>query len=189
MIKLPQLKLKWSGRERILAAACGLALSLVAMDRFVITPWFRHMAALSQEIQNLERFLAKQRGLLDRGESVQVDVDRFGKYLRPGTAPGLQTATLLKEIQGFANQSQVTIQEIKLQPVGENDLYYTFTFDVQAESSFAQWVRFVYMVETSHSLFEIEKTKVGVKEAKPDHLEVSLRLKAIAMRESPPPKP
>ncbi len=183
MIKLPKFS-QWSRRERLLAVGSAAFLVFLLVDRTVVTSWGQHLVTMNRQIRDLEHGLANQYRLLARKEGIQQEVRRYEKYLRPGGDKELYTATLLKEIDELAKQSQVTLEEVKPLLGVENELFQEYSFEVHSECPLPQWVRFVHLIETSHSLFEIEKAKVGVKEGKQDLLEGTLLLRTISMRDS-----
>ena len=123
-------------------------------------------------------------------EQVQGQMTQFKTYLRPGAAPGLQMATFLKELEGIAKNNEIESLDIKPQEGEGNDLYQTYVFDVQALCDYPRWIRFLHAVESSQSLFEVQRARLGVKEGEGEGtLDVYLRLTAIAFNEPASTKP
>jgi len=180
-LKLPSFS-KWSRREQLIAAGCMGVVLLVAMDRLVVASWWHHMVNFREEIDRSEHSLVTQQRLLDRKDSLLTDEQKYQEYLRPGAASELQMATLLKEIENLAHQAQVSLEEVKPLTSEESDLSQTYVFEVHSESSLDQWVRFVHLVETSHTLFKVQRAKLEKKEDKQDLLKGYLRLTALAIR-------
>jgi hypothetical protein len=181
-LKIP--KPKWSKNEKKMAAICALAISMVLIDRFAVSAWMSRMATLRTQISGLERMLVNQQRLLDRKEQVQGQMGKFKNYLKPGAAPGLQMATFLKELEGIAKANEIDSLEIKPQEGDRNDLYQTFVFDVQALCDYPRWIRFLHAVESSRSLFQVQRARTGLKEGEGEGmLDVYLRLSAISFNE------
>ena len=178
--KIPQIKL--SKKEKMLAAVSLLVISMVAMDRLAVTAWVGRMEMLRTEIDALERSIVNGERLLQRKGQIQRQMDRFKRYLKPGAGGGLQTATFLKEIEGIAKQNQIGAFEIKTQEGESNDLYQVYVFDVEGESDYPQWMRFLHALESSPSLFEVQRARIGVKEGTEGTLGIGLRLTAISFR-------
>ncbi len=185
-LKLPKFA-RISAKERLLALLCATVVVVGMMDRVVVTPWMRRGATLQREIHAFESAMANQRKLVSCKDSVLAQAQRYEEYLRPGSEKELQIATLLKEIEGLAKQAQAALEEVKPLPGTDSDLYLGYAFEVHSKCSLAQWVRFVYLIETSRSLFEIERAKVEVKEGNPDVLDATLRIATIALRGSGSP--
>ena len=179
-MKLPKLS-QWSARERWIAASCAVVLLFMLMDRVVMREWLRHTMTVQDEIKKIRHSLVTQQKLLDRKSEVEAQAQRYRDYLLPAGPEDLEMAALLKEIEGLAKQSQVSLNEVKPLPSTNEGLYRKYQFEVRSECSLPQWIRFVYLVETSSSLFQIQKAEVEVKEEKPDALQGYLRIMTIAL--------
>ena len=184
--KLPNLS-KWSRRERLLAVAGAVVVISVLLDRTVTTPWWKHLSFLRQETQRIEHDLVTHEKLLVRRQGILAQAKRYERYVQPSPGSELQMATLLKEIETLAKQAQVSLEEIKPQPVAEAEVYENYSFEVFSECSLDQWIRLVHLIETSPSLFEIQKAKLSAKEGKTDVLSGYLLINAVAMRAPQPP--
>ncbi len=113
-----------------------------------------------------------------------METERYQEYLRSvGPNKELHIATLLKEIEDLARGAQVTLEEVKPLPEAETDLYHSYSFEIHSRCTLDQWVRFVHSIESSRSLFEIERAKIEVPEEHPDLLESTLRIVTIVVRE------
>mgnify|MGYP001609429659 CR=1 FL=1 len=181
-IKIPDFS-KWPARQRILALAAAGVLALVSMDRLAIGSWGKHMASLREQTRNLELDLSRQYKLLVRELPVLAEQIRYQEYLRPGAPRELQIATLLKEIRDLAQQSLVSIEEVKPLPGTEEALVLTYAFEVHSKSTLQQWVNFLYLIENSPTLFEVEKARVMRKDKTQDSLDSILLLTAVALKE------
>ena len=67
MIKLPKLPTlpTLSRQERLLAVGVAIVVTLLLMDRVIISPWLRHLSVMRREIHELEHTLVNQRRLVD----------------------------------------------------------------------------------------------------------------------------
>ena len=169
-------------RERLLAAGSGIVLLIVVMDRLVLTPWLRQGQAIRQDTRRMERTLQHYSQLLAREERVAAQLDAYRQYLRPTLVDELQTASLLKELEGLAGESHITLAEIKPLAVETNPLMKRYPLDVQFECTLEEWVDFVIRVESSPSLFQIVRATLATQSETPDHLKGSLRVVGAAMR-------
>lgn len=193
-MRLPLKRPTLSRQERLLAIGCALIVVVVVLDRMVITPWQRHGEALRREVRALESALASERRLMAMKDAVMAQEEQFRAFLRPAMEKDLQMAALFKEVEQLAKLSEVTLSGVKPLSALEDDLSQTYALEVTCECSLLQWVKFVYLIETSPSLFQIEEAIVEAKEDR-SGLEGSLRLTAVAMRgvsaspETIPPPP
>lgn len=170
-----------SRAERLLAVGCAAVIILLVVDRAILAPWQRHTARVRREVYALEQMLAGERRLLAMKDQVTVEAERFRDFLRPAMEKELQMAALFKEVERLAKLSGVTLNGVKPLADRQDDLSQTYTLAVNCDSSLAQLVRFIYLIETSPSLFQIEEVSLDVKEDQ-SGLEGLLRLSAVAMR-------
>ena len=173
---------QFSSRERILAIV-GVGIFLVmTLDRIVLGPLLRQTHKTRQEIQSLERILRNHYQILQRKDSVLADLKRHEGYLTPGGSPETEVARFLKEVEAVAQKSQVSLADIKsLPPVG-NALYDQYVLGLNCEATLKQWLEFVYLLEHSSSLFEVESGTLTLKEKDVDLLKGKLRIRRIVMR-------
>ena len=173
-------------RERLLAAGSGLVLLIVIMDRLVLSPWLRQGQMVAQETVRMGRALQHYSQLLARKDRVFAQLDAYRQYLRPTLVDELQTASLLKELEGLAGESHITLSEIKPLTVEQNPLMKRYPMDVQFECTIEEWVDFVIRVESSPSLFQIVRATMAVQSEHADRLKGSLRVVGAAMRPKAP---
>jgi Tfp pilus assembly protein PilO len=172
-------------RERLLAIGSGIALLVVLLDRLVLSPWMRHAQAIRQDIRHMEEELLSHERLLARKDRLLVELQRHQRYLHPAVADDLQTAALLKEIEQLAGQSHVTIDEIKPLPSEADEISRRYALDVRFACAPEEWADFVYRLETSPSLFEVQRATLARQEDTPDQLAGSLRVVSAALQTEP----
>ena len=133
----------------------------------------------------MELALQRYSQLLSRKDRVFAQLETYRQYLRPTLVNELQTASLLKELEGLAGESHVTLSEIKPLAVEENALMKRYPMDVQFECTLEEWVDFVLRVESSPSLFQIVRASMAVQSEHADRLKASLRVVGAAMPTKP----
>ena len=175
---LPELK----PRERLLAVGSGVILLLVLMDRLVLNPWIEHTERIREEIQAMEESLQYQGLLLSRKGQVMKQLAAYQRYLRPVPADELQMAALLGEVEDMAEESQVTLGEIKPLAVEVGPSILRYPLDIQFECTLEEWVDLVSKIEASPSLYQVERAGLSAQEGVPDRLKGSLRVVGTAMR-------
>lgn len=176
-LKLPKL----SRRESISALVCILVLLVLFLDRVMLRSLWSRSRSIREEIQTLEQAVANHRKLLSRKGIISVDLEIYGDYLQPAASEEVEMAKLLKEIEGFTKESKVSVSRIRPLPGEEGDLYQEFVIEVECRSSLEQWLRFVYLIESSRSLFDIQKARLAREEGE-ERLKGYLILSKIAMR-------
>lgn len=156
-----------SRRERLLAVGSALVLAVLGLDRAVLGPWWRHARTVRQEIQRLEAAIRSDRELIRRKPRILGQTEAYQEYLRLEEA-GPDMASLLREVETLGSRSGVALGKVK--PLEG------MAIEVACKGSFQEWVHFVYLLQTSRSLFEIERATVARMEEGSSQVEGSLRL-------------
>ena len=94
-------------------------------------------------------------------------------------------AALLREIESLGKDSGVSLSEVKPLFGTPDEANYEHALEIRYEGTLQQWVRFIHLLETSKSLFEIERATLALKEEGSDQLEGSLRLGNIIIQGLP----
>ncbi len=155
---------RMSRRERLLTVGGGLIVSILVMDRLVLGPWWRHMHHVREEIQRLERSITKYQELMVRQPHLVAEAEGYRQYLPDETGAEPDLASILREIETLGTQSGLVLGEVKPVPGEDNGAYQTYAIEVQYRGSMEQWVQFLYLVESSKALLDIERATVAVKE-------------------------
>lgn len=165
-----------SSRERLLGAACLVVVSVVLLDRLVLGPWWEHTSHVRHDVARLEESIRRYEDMLSRKPQIMQEVERYRQYLRPDTAPEPTMAALIREVEALGKQSGVSLGDVKPLPGAVNDLYKELALEVQSTGTLEQWMEFVYLLQTSPTLFQLERATVGIREQGSDAVVGSLRL-------------
>ena len=183
-LKLPSLP-KLKPRERLLATGSGVILLMLLLDRLVLNPWLNHARTVRKEIQTMEQALNHYGRLLARKQYVLAQHERYQRYLRSPLPDELQMASLLKEIEGLAEKSQIQLAEVKpLAPEGTGATR-RYSLDVTFECTLEEWVNFLIELESSPSLFQVVRSTLATQADVPDRLRGTLRVASAALRPKP----
>jgi len=167
-------------RERLLAVGSGVILLVVILDRLVLSPWWRHIEAVREEIQQTEQTLQRRTKLLARKDQVLGEMERYRRFIRPSIADDLQMAALIKELEDLASHSEVALAEIKPLTVQTDHAINRYSLDVSFGCTLEQWAAFLFQIETSPSLYEVEQARLSALEENAEQLEGQLRVVATS---------
>jgi len=170
--KLSQL----SVRERLLTAGVLFVVSVLLLDRVVLGPWWRHVREVNERIEKLGGTTRMYRQLLERKPQIMAEVEAYSSYLSQIRADPGGVATLLREIERLGKESGVALGEVKPLPPEENEAFQEYSFEIHTTGTFKQWIHFAYLLQSSTSLFQIERATVGVKEPGASVVDGSIRL-------------
>ena len=183
MIKLPKLPdpSKFSGRERLLAAGVAFVFCVLMMDRVVLGPWWGHRNEVRQEILRLENSLRVGQRLLERKPQIMEQMQAYSSYLTEAGGEQKDMAALLREIETLGKESGLALSEVKPITSQAEGAPQEHVFDVSYTGSLQQWIHFVYLLQSSKTIFQIDRATLGLKEAGSELLSGSLRLTRRAM--------
>ncbi len=177
-LKIPE----FSPRERLFAMGSGMAICLVCLDLFVLGPWWRHMRHVEQEIGRLERAISTEQQLLSRKESVLADIVAYQDHLRLAGPKETEIANLLREIESLGDESGVTLGEVKPLATEDGGAYQVRSFEVQCEGTLPELVRFLYILQTSTTLYQIDQGGIEAKDQSSARLKGTFRLTSLAVQ-------
>lgn len=180
-MKLPNFS-AMSSREKIMISIGIGVLLIVFADRFVVAPWWSYISKIRSETAKLDRLVVQQNQVIDRKDKVMEDVEAFKDMFREGKSPEIEMASFLREIEMLGRKSNVSLQEIRPLPSLSADLYQEYGLEVNYECNLKEFTNFVYLIETSPSLFVIERASLQIKEEGSDVLEGSLRIRRMALK-------
>ncbi len=187
MIKLPTLPSPstWSRRERLLAVGSMLFVCVVLLDRVVLGPWLAHTAKVHREIHRLEEEMRQQQHLLTRKSQLTAEADAAGEAYHALESGAMDMAGLLRQLEALGTESGINLGEIKpIEKAGATGEEGS-TVDVQYHGSLNAWIHFVYLIQRSPSLFEIERATVSLKDPETGLLEGSLRVMSRVVHATP----
>ena len=182
-MKLPALP-KFSAlstRERLLAAGVVFVVSVLLLDRVVLGPWWRHVHEVKQEIRRLQKSIRTYEQLLDRKPQLLAEVEAYSVYLRQLESGQADVASLLREIETIGKESGISLGEVKPVTTGGESLQ-EYLFEIHFNGSLKQWIHFVYLLQTSKTLFQIDRAAISAQEGNPGTLDGSLRLVRKVMK-------
>lgn len=165
-----------SRRERLLAMAGLLVMAVMALDRGVLGPWLRHTRTIHQEIQRLEAMIRSDRELIRRKPQILGQTEAYQEYLRLDQSAEPDMASLLREIETLGSRSGVSLGQVKPLEGTTEASSRSFAIEVEYKGSLQEWVHFVYLLQTSRSLFDLERATVARMEAGASQVQGSLRL-------------
>ena len=189
-MKLPvSLPTNLSRNERLMAIAAALVIAVMGLDRLVMGPWLRHMQATRGEIRRLERLIRSDREIVRRKPQILGQAEAYREYLQTEGEPTLDMAAMLREIEALGSRSGIALGAVK--PIraeaeaaegGEAPKASpALAIEVDYKGSMDQWIHFLYLLETSRSLFDIQRATVSRMEEGSNQLEGSLRVTTQAV--------
>ena len=173
LLKVPKL----SNRERFLTAGVLLTISVLLLDQVVLGPWWRHVQSVREEINRLEESIRSYQQILNRKPEVMDQVETFSTHLRHTGSEPIDVGALLREIEALGKESEIRLGEVKPLVLEGGEFQQAYALEIHTTGSLEQWIQFVHRIQSSKSLFQIERAQLSFKEEGSDLLEGSLRVR------------
>lgn len=156
---------KLSQREKIFLYAVIIFVSCAFLDKVVILPVAGKFGHLNEEISIQEKLLAKNvRNLLQK-DIVTIEHKQFENYSRPVGSDEEEMAKFLNNVEKYARESAVYLADIKPRPAMEIDVYKKYIVEVESEGEMKGLLGFLYKIEHSDGLLNIERLQLSPKKA------------------------
>jgi hypothetical protein len=150
-----------SKREKIILYATVSVIVLSVGFNFIIAPVLTQNDNLNKEISITKARLQKYMRLLGHKDAIQNKYGRYAQGLQPADAQAGTLAGALAELDNLAKGSGITIVDIRPQgPTGANR---GITVELRAEGDMDGFLKFIYTIENSLSLFDIRRLQLTYK--------------------------
>ena len=170
-----------SKRERFILYGTVCIVLLLVLDRLVIYPIFSKMDELNKEIKKKEVDIRKNLRILAHKDSILEERKRYASFLTSSKSEEEEMTSLLKEIEGLANNSSIDLVDMKpagLQKEGSSERY---VINLNCEADMENIVDFMYSIENSEKLLSIEKYKISPKSKDSEIAKCSITIFKIVM--------
>lgn len=152
-----------SGRERTIFYATAFVVSLVFVDRLILSPIFSKIADLDETIKVQEQ--AIEQGLLIVSQEKRIDSESglYAAYLSEPLAEEKEITNFLQEVEVVAKKSSVYLIDIK--PAGSNadEVSKRYFVKLNFEAQMDQVLSFFHNITTFEALLKIENYQLRPK--------------------------
>ena len=153
-----------SKREKMILAGAAAFLGMVFLDRFVVGPVLSKMTSLEEEIRSQETTIKKSLHVLLRKEQIVAEEKLIASYSISSDLPDDKEMTvLLKELEGMANKSAVSLVYVKPGQIEAEGGSKRFLASLECEAEMREIVSFFHAIESSSKLLQIERYEIQQK--------------------------
>ncbi len=167
-----------SKREKTIGLVAGLVLGALALDSFVVRPFFDSMDQLEQEQEMLRGRLADAKQTIAASDMARR---RWGEF-RAGSLETDASSTennLLNALRGWSQDSRLTLTSIRPDRTTGNHGLQEKNFQASVQGPMSAVSAFLYRVETSHLPVRIREMQITSRSEGTDDLAVQIRLSTI----------
>ncbi|MCH8312603.1 MAG: hypothetical protein IID17_06420 [Nitrospinae bacterium] len=176
------MKLKITPRDKKFLIGGGVILGIYLLAVWVIQPVYAQQKLMDQKIQNKIQFIQKYYEILNQDsyyKAKRIANERtriiLAKKFLNETQPGLAAARLQKIIKGFALQSRVKIEQVRVEKAKLIDQMPAVPISMTLRSSLRNLTEFIYRMENSEKFLVVEEiTTQRINKSNPEELKTRL---------------
>ncbi len=176
------MKLKITPRDKKFLIGGGVILGIYLLAVWVIQPVYAQQKLVDQEIQNKIQLIQKYYEILNQDSyynAKRIANERtriiLAKKFLNETQPGLAAARLQKIIKGFALQSRVKIEQVRVEKAKLIDQMPAVPISMTLRSSLRNLSEFIYRMENSEKFLVVEEiTAQRINKSNPEELKTRL---------------
>lgn len=175
---------KLSKRERRIALISALLLAVIFFDRMVFSPVMKKLDKLNGEIAIQEKKLVKSMRILSQEEQIR---DEYGKYtqdIKQDRSNEEAIAVFLSSVEKMANDSFVSLVDMKPSSVESEDFYNKYTVRIEAKADIGYLADFIYQLEKSSWLFRVSELRLVPKKRESSVLRISITITQILLSDT-----
>jgi len=189
------MNLKITPRDKKFLLGGGVIVGVYLLAVWVVQPIYAKQKRMDQKISNKIQFIQKYYEILNHDsyyKSKQIANERtrifLSKKFLNETQPGLAAAKLQKIIKGFALQSRVKIQQVRVEKTKAIDQMPAVPISVTLRSSLRNLSEFVYHMENSEKFLVVEEiTTQRINKSNPEELKTRLLVSGFIQDLTPSP--
>jgi hypothetical protein len=147
-----------SKKDRIIFYIAVFIISLLILDRAIISPVFSKIQSLNKEIQDQQASIKKNLRILAQKDRILAQSSKYNSFVGDSKLSDDEQITMvLKELESLANKSSVYLVDMKPGTIKESGSSKKILINLNCEAQMEQLVDFIYNMENSDSLLSIDK--------------------------------
>lgn len=173
--------MKLAKRERLILYVCIFLILITILDRFVFKPLADRLFKLHQEIQVMEAKLIKGLRAERQRDVILKEYKNYETYLKIKGSDEEIVSELLREIEKLARESNVSLSDIKPRSTNKRAMFKEYTIEVRTDASLKDVVNFLYRLNSSILLLQVDKLVLNLAEEQGDILKVNMVISGIVV--------
>ena len=189
------MNLKITPRDKKFLTVGGVIVGVYLLAVWVVEPIYAKQKRVDQKIQNKIQFIQKYHEILNHDsyyKSKQIANERtrsiLGRKFLNETQPGLAAAGLQKIIKGFALQSRVKIEQVRVGKTKEINKMSAIPINITLRSSLRNLSEFVFRMENAEKFLVVEEIVTHrINKSNPEELKTRLLVSGFIQDIAPKP--
>ncbi len=172
-------------RQHVLAVVAIIAVSLLAGDKFVLSPLMRSWKERGERITQLRKDVSQGAVLVARDRTIR---SRW-EHMRTNTLPvnaSVAENEVLRAFERWSQDSRLSITSIKPQWKRAEDDYLTLECRADAFGSMQALTRFLYDVEQDPLALKVEAVEITARDNEGQQLSLGLQVSGLVLSAQEP---
>ena len=170
-----------SKREKAVLYVTVFSVSLMLLDRLIISPVFHKIGSLENEIRERELSVKKNIRILSQKDKIVKESSKYTPFFNKTKSEEEEVTSVLKEIENLANKSSVYLVDMKPGGVKKACDAKKYIINLSCEAQLEQLTQFMYDVENSKELLMVEKYEISPKSKESSVARCSMTISKISM--------
>jgi len=160
MLALPKL----SKREKQIGFISLALVLCIFFDKVVFSPVKERLKNLNSQILVQEKKLVKSRRILSQEDLIIDEYEKYTQNIRQDSSNEEEIASLLSVIEKIANDSFVSIVDMKPSNVENFKFYNKYVVRIEAEAKIGYLADLIYQLEKSPLLLRVTELRLSPKQ-------------------------
>jgi hypothetical protein len=152
-----------SKRDKMIAYIVMFLLSLIVLDRMILSPVSSKMKLLNEEIKAKEANIKKSLRIISQKDRITAESQKYSPYMGKGSSEEEEISNFLKDVEELASNSSVYLVDLKPGGVSSVGSAKKCLVLLNCEAQMQQIITFMFNIENSNKLLTIEKYQINPK--------------------------
>ncbi len=152
-----------SKREKAILYGTVFVVSLVLLDRLIVSPIFSMIGSLGKEIHEKESNIKKNVRMLAEKDRIKAESAKYNTFLGTAGSEEEEATSILKEIETIASKDSVYLSDMKPGVTKNMGLSRKYTINLNCEAQMEDLAKFMFDIENSSKLLTIDKYEISPK--------------------------
>ncbi len=167
-----------SKRERYIVAATIIAVFILVLDRYIVTPFLHRRAQVESEKQDLLREMESAiNQFARRRQMAQKWQDMLAAGLKSDAAEA--ESRVLHAVRNWSHESGLRLSSVKPERIAREGDLQEITFQAAGTGSMRSVAQFLWRLETASLLLKVKELQLGSRKEGADDLSLQLRISAL----------
>ncbi|MCK4912714.1 MAG: type 4a pilus biogenesis protein PilO [Candidatus Omnitrophica bacterium] len=177
MLALPKL----SRREKQIGFISLVLVVSIFFDKVIFSPVKERLKNLNGQIVVQEKKLAKSRRILSQDDLILKEYEKYAQGIKQDNSNEEEVASLLSIIEKMANDSFVSVVDMKPSNVESHKFYKKYVIRIEAEAKIGYLADLIYQLEKSPQLLRVTELRLFPKKKESSALRIYMTITQVLL--------